>query len=757
MKLFAMLSVMCACALFAQPYFIKGPENPKPHEATAVKELQDYLGRRIEGSLKIGGKSPITFHVGDSEFAKKHGILSDKLEDERWVIRQFGNDVVINGGGTRGALYATFHFLEDCCGIHWWSNHEEHVPKASSLSIGKLDVTGKPVLLYRDIYASPRFPQDAVTAIRVRLNRCGDTPIPAEWGGSFNYGPPDHCHTFDHYVPLKEYAETHPEYYSLRDGRRVIGENNGGQVCLTNPALKQIFLDNLRKFIAKGEEAAKKAGVQPPRIYDISMNDTQFRCECENCRAEEEKYNPSGFYLNFINWLAGEIAKEHPEIYISTLAYHYTEPPPKGGVRAADNVIVKLCDTKTNQAASIKEDFNKIFLDFLVEWKNHARNLFVWDYAIVFQSLTGMPFASEFHYGDLYRTYHENNVTGIFWEHEWYFLADMYELKFFLETKLAENPYQDENKLINTFMDCYYGAAGRQVLAIRREIDRIRKAKGGVATWTPSVGSFAYLKDDMARLQAMYDKAEETVKDDELLKARVRHSRLGLDRLTCFLDKKLIYHGRQSNANMAVLDSSKAKARMEESWEAWYRKVKAPEDQINSLKREIASHENIAVQTVPVPKELEGRSFYDFFAGSLKVWNKNTQVLVDDPEAASGKAIRIDVPSNVNHYFDLPFAIGFYDDDAAQSLGDKKFSKIPDGPGYHWYKLDAPVKIPQNGLFYMTREWTTQLKTGYPELIGRTFEIWASAKFTGKQFHPEQVNEHEYIFIDRVVLIEPEK
>ena len=57
----------------------------------------------------------------------------------------------------------------------------------------------------------------------------------------------------------------------------------------------------------------------------------------------------------------------------------------------------------------------------------------------------------------------------------------------------------------------------------------------------------------------------------------------------------------------------------------------------------------------------------------------------------------------------------------------------------------------------MTREWTTQLKTSYPQLIGKTFEIWASVKFTGKQFHPEQVDEHEYIYIDRVVLIEPEK
>ena len=119
MKIVAMISVMCTGALFAQSYFIKGPENSKPQERTAVKELQEYLERRIDGRLEIGGMSPVTFHVGDTEIARQQGILSDKLEEEHWVIKQVGSDVVINGGGTRGVLYATYHFLEDYCGIHW--------------------------------------------------------------------------------------------------------------------------------------------------------------------------------------------------------------------------------------------------------------------------------------------------------------------------------------------------------------------------------------------------------------------------------------------------------------------------------------------------------------------------------------------------------------------------------------------------------------------------------------------------------------
>ena len=173
------------------------------------------------------------------------------------------------------------------------------------------------------------------------------------------------------------------------------------------------------KFIEKGKTEAEKNNVLAPRIYDISMNDCHSWCECPNCTAEREQYGHSGYMLRFVNWMAEKAEAMYPGIYISTLAYYESEPPPKGGVRARDNVIVKLCDTRTNQAASILEDDNKVFREFLGAWSKFAKNLFIWDYAITFvQGNTGIPFASEFHYGDLYKTYLESNVTGVFWEHE---------------------------------------------------------------------------------------------------------------------------------------------------------------------------------------------------------------------------------------------------------------------------------------------------------------------------------------------------
>ena len=97
----------------AAPYEVAGPVAPKPHECTATNELSVYLAKRVAGTLRVGDKDGIVFHVGDTELARKNGLLSTQLPSEKWVIRSFGNEVLLNGGGPRGALFAVYHFLED--------------------------------------------------------------------------------------------------------------------------------------------------------------------------------------------------------------------------------------------------------------------------------------------------------------------------------------------------------------------------------------------------------------------------------------------------------------------------------------------------------------------------------------------------------------------------------------------------------------------------------------------------------------------
>ena len=759
-RLFSVCCLSCLATTMAQTYRVVGPRQPLPHEATAAKELQDYLARRVKGELAIGGQRSIVFHVGDTELAQKSNLQSSELPEEEWHIKSFGNQVLLNGGGTRGALYAVYHFLEDYCDIHWWSEYEDYVPPAGPLSLPALDKSGKPAFLYRDLYRT-HYPAEAVSfAIRIRLNRSGDVPIPAEYGGSFNYGPPYHCHTFDKYVPATKYLETNPEFFSLRKGKRVGGQRHG-QLCLTNEALKPVFLDSLRAYIRQGEENAGKQGVPLPRIYDVSQNDNRQFCECETCMEFVERHGHSGLYLTFINWLAGEIAKTHPHVYISTLAYHYSEPPPTGGVRAAPNVVVKLTDTLTNQAASILEDENRVFKEFSEQWRNYADHLFIWDYAITFtRGLTGFPFASEFYYGDLYRHYRANNVSGVFWEHENPHLADMYELKVFLGSKLLEDPDQDEEALIDLFMDRYYGPAAPHILAYRRLVDAARKRNAGVVRWFPKIHSFDYLEaEDIAGAHGLLAQAEAAVRGDPLLFAHVRRAAAGLDRLTCRRGTaSLCYRHKDGRVRetKSVLDVISAKKRLVESWPAWAERYAGrrnePRAALNAVNAELASYNAERLPPAPVPERFSGRSFYDFNAGSFENHSPQAVSFVPDPDSPCGYAFRTDVKAS--HYYELPFVIGFYDQGARKGITAESFAQPLGEPGYSWYEL-GPVTIPRDGYVYTSRAWTTKLQTGVDELVGKTYEIWVSAKLSGPHFYPGSAGP-DHIWIDRIILLEPE-
>ena len=748
MKLMPLLTLAFAGSLVAQSYFIKGPESPKPYEAMAIKELAEYLAKRIDGKLTIGGTSPVTFHVGDTKLAARHQLLSNSLPEDEWHIRSVGNDVILNGGGTHGALYATYHFLEDYCGIHWWSVVEEYVPAASSLTLDALDVSGRPAFIYRDMYVAQSGPNHAQLRARVRLNGCDGVKPKAEFGGSFRYGPPSASHTFGRYFPAKRYLESHPEYFSLLDGKR-----KDGQLCVTNKELRKEFLKKLLENIEKSHKAAEATGMPSPQIYDVSMNDNRSRCQCDECKAAEEKFNPSGLYLDFVNELAVEVKKKYPNVFISTLAYYYNEQPPKGGVKAADNVIVRLCDTQTNQAASILEPCNKVYLDMLSQWKKHAKNLFIWDYSIIYgKNMTGLPFASEWHYGDLFRTYHENNVSGIFWEHEEPHMADMYELKFFLETKLMENPYLDDKQLIETFMTCYYGPAAPYVKQYRLRLNELRKERNGRVVWFPIFSAFNYIDDNaIMEFNALFEKAEGAVKDDKTLWARVRHARCGLDRLICMRKGcGWSYHGPALALDNKI-DVAAAYRRLAESWPAWARQFPGEETLAKQVTDMISLFDN-AQHKLPPPVEFKDRNFYDFYPNGF-VNYRDAGKLIDDPASPVGKALRIN--ADASDYYKLPFALGYYDQGNKKTLTNVTYQR-PHKKGYAWYS-GGKVRIPEDGSIFVTRSWYVSQKTGSisSSLIGKEYEIFVSAKFTGPLYWADEQGE-SHIYIDRMLLVEPE-
>ena len=78
-------------------------------------------------------------------------------------------------------------------------------------------------------------------------------------------------------IPPAEFFKLHPEFFSMRKGKRI----GDGQLCLSNlrvVSLLKIYVSEMIK-------------TRPGHwCYSVSQNDNQYYCECENCRLLERRY-----------------------------------------------------------------------------------------------------------------------------------------------------------------------------------------------------------------------------------------------------------------------------------------------------------------------------------------------------------------------------------------------------------------------------------------------------------------------------------
>ena len=665
-----------ALGSFAGPD-IRSGHSASPADKTAVRELETYLMRRAErGELSVDGVRDVAFYVGDTEFARRHGLDASVMSEESWRIKSFGGSVALVGGGVRGTLYAVYHFLEDFCGVRWWSETEEDVPKGP-LTLPRLDASGRPAFPYRDDYRS-EFAHEATPqfAVRRRLNRNGDVDIPLSLGGSFAFGPPYYCHTFNKYVNWESLGKTRPELFSLVDGKRCGGQDydTGGQLCLSNPEVFTLIRDGL--LASATNEAFEAKGLSKPIAFEVSMNDNRRYCQCEGCQAEMSEGGVTAQYLSFVNRLAANLGRVRRDAFVSTLAYYFTEEPPSNAVRAADNVIIKLCNTRSNLAAPFfASGDNDIMRELIVKWEKLAKHLFVWDYDQTFTATTfGLPFPSEFHFADKFRFYRAHHVDGIFWQQTMGPDEDIPEVKFYLKSKLFEDPHVDYPKLLERTFSEYFGPkAGPLILSARRRMVEAQARNRGRLLWFPQFNQWNFIRaDDLAFMNAQWDDAEKAVADEPVFRRRVTRARSGLRRLT----------ERRTGA------------------------------------------------MIRIPHGPTGRPCWEFPPEKYVLNGKTNTVLVSDAAAPGGKAVELSSGAT-----DVDSLLVAYFDSDEREKGDKvrAFSaRLRVGeptPDYRWCDL-GEATLAENGYFYMTDGWLVHIQLPTPDFADKSYDVRVFARKT---------------------------
>jgi hypothetical protein len=386
--------------------------------------------------------------IGDSQALRSLGVDIDfkDLGDEGFAIKTVGSRIVIAGGKQRGTMYGVYEFLE-MLGCRFLSENVNKVPKRTNITLEEIDTTEKPAFEYRRIGICEAY--DPIFSARIR---CHIKKPDARYGSGITYFP--WVHSFYSLIPRDIYWDSHPEYYSLINGKR---QKNPTQLCLTNPEVLEIAKETVLKWMREHPEA---------KICSVSQTDNMSYCQCPNCQAViKEEGSPAGLMLRFVNAIAEETEKYYPDKFIDTLAYGWTVKPPKI-TKPRANVRVRLCPIECCEMHPYEQcnfKANIAFIEYLKGWAKLTDRLDIWHYNTDFSHYQ-MPFPDFRELMDSAKLYKKSSVKGIFWQGGYNCgHSELGELRTYLLSKISWNPDIDGEAVMKEFCDDFYGSSGKYI------------------------------------------------------------------------------------------------------------------------------------------------------------------------------------------------------------------------------------------------------------------------------------------------------
>jgi hypothetical protein len=501
-------------------YSIVLPDHPTAVESTAAKELKMYLDEITGAAFAIVNESEADnaapqLVVGNSSRAKAllPGADAGELSYDGIVIETVGDNIILAGHPVRGTLYAVNTFLEDAAGVRWWTSTESFVPENRKLTVPRLHVRYAPRLVYREAFYRDAF-RDERFASRMKCNGEFAKNSP-EYGDhhKFRY----FVHSFYPILPPETYFDSHPEWYSLVDGKRTFQD---AQLCLSSEEMRGQFITNALNRLR--EDPAVD-------FLSVSQNDCAGACGCEKCRAiVREEGSEAGPLIRFVNSVAEAVEKEFPDVWVETLAYQYTRKAPQK-VKPRRNVVVRLCTIECSFSQPLGEgEQNRELREDMEAWSNIADHLFVWNYVTNFSSYM-LPQPNLHTLADDIRFFVRNNTIGLFEQGDISCDAgDFVRMRNWVISHLMWNPELDENRLIDEFLAGYYGEKAAPFLRAYWDLLTAACRESGVYLRCYMHATDAWLGVPAYAEAARLMRQAVEVTDDETLRTRLRREEIPL-------------------------------------------------------------------------------------------------------------------------------------------------------------------------------------------------------------------------------------
>lgn len=369
-------------------------ENADKAARFAAQELQYHLKQITGGDFLIvtdaSPRSGFEIRVGESKrtaLGKKDFRLQEYVVDvEPGFIELLGYDKNDNGKFTcsimekgvsgsgwpsmyeaQGTMYAVYDFLENQCGVKWLdsTDYGTDIPKNPNLTVpvgkkrtepfmsyrgGTIDWSYEPLLWKRGsegekrynraAYGNPKNMQTQKLLFLLRRRAGGD------------FAPANHSfYNFYERFLLKDHKNFEsykPQYFA----KGYTGEPP--QLCYSNPETLEQVVKDIRNYFDNGGYKKTYRGIGRTgyiwgeNYFCLEPMDNSSFCRCPDCMREYEPgrtkdhSSQSTHWFRFVNKVAEEIKKSHPQKKITTLAYAEHEGLPTG-FKLEDNVVVYFC------------------------------------------------------------------------------------------------------------------------------------------------------------------------------------------------------------------------------------------------------------------------------------------------------------------------------------------------------------------------------------------------------------------------------
>ncbi len=265
------------------------------------------------------------------------------------------------GHDERGSFNAVCGFLQTL-GVRWYAPGElgEVVPALQTIALPRVDEVVRPDFPMRRVNIRPGVHGTNLAMWAMRL------------GSRDPYGIQS-AHGMDDMTQTPEILAAHPDWFALYGGKR---QNQTGQrlnqLCYSNEELFQETVRNVRMQFDHFN--IEMVSVMPPDGYTAV-------CQCPLCEGKatpgrDSRGLASDYVWGFVNRVAKEVAKTHPDKKIINCAYGIYSLPPLLLEKLESNVVVSIVGARrpVNNRPEEMEEVRKLRESWLSKTANPIVN-----------------------------------------------------------------------------------------------------------------------------------------------------------------------------------------------------------------------------------------------------------------------------------------------------------------------------------------------------------------------------------------------